>query len=333
MSQHESPDLGTTAVPPPPPGGPIETPRPRRGLIAGAIVVALAVVAGVVAFVAFQGGESAGARPLALAFTEGQSETYAIHQTMDGQITGDALGEMPLAMDVTQVVTWEVTSVDGDGVATVEVTVSEMSGSVNGIEVPAAPEGTPPFELQIAPDGRVVSAGGLSLGGGDLTQGFGFPGMGQLTPILPDEGDRVAPGDSWEKEFSQEFPFGEGTIEFTAESTYERNEDVDGREAAVIVTEMTVPMNFTLNYGEVLDEFGGELPSGATGLANLENATVAFGGEGAITQTSWVDLDARELLRTESSGDFDMSMEFTGVPMFEGTIGFTGTFSQDLERR
>jgi hypothetical protein len=56
--------------------------------------------------------------------------------------------------------------------------------------------------------------------------------MGQLTPLLPDEGEMVAVGDSWEKSFSQEFPFGEGTIEFTATSTYERDETVNGREAA-----------------------------------------------------------------------------------------------------
>jgi hypothetical protein len=192
----------------------------------------------------------------------------------------------------------------------------------------------PPIEIVIAPDGRVVSAGGLSLGGAGQTQGFGFPGMGQMTPILPDEGDVVAPGDTWEKEFSQDFPFGEGTIEFTATSTYQRNEDVDGREAAVIITDMTVPLDFTFEFQDLIDSLGSDLgASGATGMDMFAGASMAYSGAGTFTQTSWVDLEAEELLRTESSGDFDMTVAFAGVPGFDGTMAFTGTFTQELDRR
>jgi hypothetical protein len=302
--------------------------------VAGGIAVAVALVAGALALVLTQGGGSAEAQPLALRFTEGQSESYAIHQTMDGSIASDLIGDMPLAMDVTQVVTWRVVSVDDDGVATIEVAVTEMTGTVNGMAIPSAQAQTPPIELVIAPDGRVVSAGGLSLGGAGQTQGFGFPGMGQMTPILPDEGDVVAPGDTWEKEFSQDFPFGEGTIEFTATSTYQRNEDVDGREAAVIVTEMTVPLDFTFEFQDLIDSLGSDLgASGATGMEMFADASMAYSGAGTFTQTSWVDLEAKELLRTESSGDFDMTVAFAGVPGFDGTMAFTGTFTQELDRR
>jgi hypothetical protein len=302
--------------------------------VAGGIAVAVALVAGTLAFVLTQGGGSAEAQPLALRFTEGQSESYAIHQTMDGSIASDLIGDMPLAMDVTQVVTWRVVSVDDEGVATIEVAVAEMTGTVNGMAIPSAAAQTPPIELVIAPDGRVVSAGGLSLGGAGQTQGFGFPGMGQMTPILPDEGDVVAPGDTWEKEFSQDFPFGEGTIEFTATSTYQRNEDVDGHQAAVIVTEMTVPLDFTFEFQDLIDSLGSDLgASGATGMDMFAGASMAYSGAGTFTQTSWVDLEAEELLRTESSGDFDMTVAFAGVPGFDGTMAFTGTFTQELDRR
>jgi hypothetical protein len=316
--------------------GPVapEPPRRRTGAIAGAVALVVALIAGTLVFVVTQGGDSAEARPLALRFVEGHAETYAIHQTMDGSISSDLLGDMPLKMDVTQVVTWRVVSVDADGLATIEVSVSEMSGSVNGIEVPPEAAATPPMEFVIAPDGRIVSAGGLALGGAGQTQGFGFPGMGQLTPILPDDGEAVAPGDTWNKEFSQDFPFGEGTIAFTATSTYERNETVDGREAAVIVSELSVPVDFTLDYGELLRSFGDELgATGATGVEALEDVTMSAVGSGEFTQTSFVDFDAEELLRTESAGEFDISMEMKGLPGFEGTIAFTGTFTQGLERR
>jgi hypothetical protein len=322
----------TVPAPPPTPEAPTP-PKRRTGLVVGAIVAAIVLIAGVAVFALTQ-GDSAEAQPLALAFEQGQSQTYEIHQTMDAAISSAVLGSQDLSMDVTQVVGWEVVSVAEDGTATISVTVSDMSGSVNGIEVPDTP--VPPVEIVIAPDGRIVSAGGLALGGAGQTQGFGFPGMGQLTPLLPDEGETVAVGDTWEKEFSQEFPFGEGTIAFTATSTYERDETVDGREAAVIVTEMTVPMDFTMSFADLLASLGPEV-SGASGVDLLGEAEIANTGEGTIAQTSYVDLEAKELLRTESAGAFDIAMTFTGILGLEASgpveVAFDGTFTQEMDLR
>ena len=143
-------------------------------------------------FVAFTalggGGQSVNAQPLSLAFSEGQSRTYTIHMTMDGRMeAGEALGgSQPLQMDMTETMTWKVVSVDRDGVATVRVTTTRL-GSVNGIEMPSeATADAPSIDMRIAPDGRVLTAGGLSFAGFDQTGGAGFPGMGQLTPLLPD---------------------------------------------------------------------------------------------------------------------------------------------------
>lgn len=332
-------DIPQTLIPPPPTDpepepGPARRTR-RSGTVIAAIAVAVVLVAGVAVF-AFTQGDSAEAQPLALSFTQGESQTYEIHQTMDAEIASAILGDQPMSMDITQVVGWEVVSVAEDGTATIEVTVSEMSGIVNGIELPDTP--VPAIEMVIAPDGRIVSAGGLALGGAGQTQGFGFPGMGQLTPLLPDAGDAVQVGDTWDKDFSQEFPFGEGTIEFAATSTYERNETVDGREAAVIVTDMTVPMSFTLSFADLLAALGPEV-TGATGtdLSLFDAAEIAYTGQGTVSQTSFVDLAAKELLRSESSGGFDISMSFTGIPGLEvvgpAEVAFTGTFTQEMTLR
>jgi hypothetical protein len=301
--------------------------------VTGAVVLALALIAGAVVFVQVRGGGSAEARPLALRFTAGQSTTYELHQTMDGRVSSDLLGEQDLTMDMTQVSTWEVLSVDADGVATIELTVTEFSGSMNGNEIPNAGAGVPPVEFRVAPDGRILSAGGLALGGAGQTDGFGFPGMGQLTPILPDDGQAVAPGDTWEKSYSQEFPYGEGTIAFSSTNSYDRNEDVNGREAAVIVSELSVPLDFSIELDRMLEALGGEMPAGATGLDQIAGATLAYEGGGEFTMTSWVDLDAEELLRSRSAGDFDIEMRFEGFAGFDGTMAFTGAFTQDLEVR
>ncbi|HET7928808.1 MAG TPA: hypothetical protein VFM40_04575 [Actinomycetota bacterium] len=331
MSQTSTPQL---PMPPPPMPEPAAPAPSRRGMIALAVAVVLVVVAGLVAF-AITRGDSAEAQPLALSFTQGQQRTYDVHQTMDANISSPLFGDEPLSLDVTQVIGWKVVSVDDAGTATIEVTVSDMSGTVNGTEVPSAP--APPIEIRIAADGRVLFAGGLSLGGAGQTRGFGFPGMGQLTPILPDEGDAVSVGDTWDKEFSQDFPFGEGTIDFSASSTYVRNETVDGREAAVIETRMTVPIDATLELDELLGALGPEITgaTGAAGLEQLADGSIAYLGRGTFAQTSFVDLDARELLKTQSRGRFDISMTFEipGLAQGSGEMNFAGSFTQELELR
>jgi len=335
--------LQTPQPMPPPPPEPMEPqaapPKRRTALVAVAIGVVVALVAGITAF-AITRGERAEAAPLALSFTEGQEQTYEIHQTMDGQISSALIGDQPFSMDMTQVVTWNVVTVDEDGTATIEVTVSEMSGSMNGAEIPSTP--TPPVEIVIAPDGRVVSVGGFdlgALGGAGQTQGSGLPGMGQLTPILPDEGEEVAPGDSWEKDFSQELPFGSGAIEYTASSTYDRNETVNGREAAVIVTDFIVPFDLSIDFADVIEQLGSELsgPTGPGGVDELGDASLTTTGRGTFTQTSFVDLAAEELLRSRTIGEFELSMSLSGIPELGAAGGldmdFSGTFTQDLELR
>ncbi|HEU4355666.1 MAG TPA: hypothetical protein VFT27_08770 [Actinomycetota bacterium] len=345
MSDEHTPQEPTTLPPPPAPQAPsawpvtdswsARTPHARRrrlGTIVGAIVVVVVLVAGFVAFTTLGGDErSANAQPLSLVFTEGESRTYTIHMTMDGQIEGGEMlgGSQPLQMDMTETMTWKVASVDPDGVATVHVTIDEVSGSVNGIEMPSdAGADMPSIDMQIAPDGRVLTAGGLSFAGFDQTGGAGFPGMGQMTPLLPD--GPVEPGDSWTEEFSQDVPFGEGTIEYTATNTLERYEDVGGVEAAVVSSHYTVPVDFSIDFGKLLESMGGA--EGITGATGMSEASIAYGGEGSFVMTSWIAREAKEMLKMSSSGSFDMTMSFEGVPGVDAAeIGFTGDFTQSLE--
>ena len=327
-------------LPPPPGEPPVEAERERERrrpwLVPVAILSALVLIAGV-AWFAINRGDSAQAQPLALSFTQGQEQTYAIHQTMDAHMSSDVFGDKPLKMDLTETVTWTVKSVDQDGTATIEVSVSGVSGSLNGEDVPTTD--IPPLEMKIAADGRVLSAGGIAFGGSPSSQGFGFPGMEQLTPILPDNGEKVSVGDTWEKSFSQNFPFGDGTVEFTASSTYARNETVNGQQAAVIETDLTVPLDLTINLSELLKALGPEL-SGTTGaagdLGGLSDASIAYNGQGSLSQTSWVDLQAKQLLKTRSHGNFDIDLGFQGIPGIGNApvnMAFTGTFTQSLDVR
>ena len=248
----------------PPPPEPLESqaapPKRRTALVAVTIGLVVALVAGITAF-AITRGERAEAAPLALSFTEGQEQAYEIHQTMDAQISSELIGDQPFSMDMTQVVSWNVVTVD-------EGHRDDRGDRLGDERVDQ--RGRDPLHADPAGGDRDRAGRPGRLGGrvrpGRSRRcrpdtGVGFPGMGQLTPILPDEGVEVAPGDSWEKDFSQELPFGSGAIEYTASSTYDRNETVNGREAAVIVTNFTVPFDLSIDFADVIEGSGASSPA------------------------------------------------------------------------
>jgi hypothetical protein len=314
-------------VPAPPPT------RRRRGTgaIVGVGALALALIATGLALVASRGAPPAQARPLALAFAPGDTATYGIHTTLDATASGALVGgSRPVSVDVRQVVTWTVRGVDADGVATVRVSVDEVSGTVDGSEIPTDASAIPPITLEIAPDGRVLSAGGLALGGAADTSGLGFPGLGQIAPLLPDDGRAVVPGDTWRRSFSQDVPFGEGSIRYIADSRYDRDENVDGRSAAVIVSDMRVPVDLTLRLADLGHALGhARDPLGGP----FEDASLAYSGAGTMRQTSSVDLAAQELLGSHGTGSFALTVSLAGVQGLEGSVRLDGTFTQDVAAR
>jgi hypothetical protein len=182
-------------------------------------------------------------------------------------------------------------------------------------------------------EAKLVTANGLAFGGSADAGGVGVPGMDQVTPVLPDH--PVSPGDTWEKRFSQKFPFGKGAIEYTARSTFDRYEDVDGSRTAVITTRYAMPIDLTVDLGELFEAFGDSLGATPTEPSDLADAKMIYAGSGSFAMTSWFDLATRELVKSSSSGDFDMTIRVTGfpdVPGFPAEFSFGGTFTQELER-
>ena len=327
-----------TMLPAPPPV--TEPPAPRRrnrGFLVAALVVAILVVGG--AEIVALDGEEAQAGPLALAFTAGETQRYRIEQTMDVTLGGDLAAGVtgPMTIETAQTVSWEVTDVDADRVATVRVTSEDTSGSVNGIPIPSM-GATPAIELRISASGRVLSVGGPALGGSslDLSGGpFGqllqMPGSNQFTPLLPPDADAQV-GDSWDVSFSQDIPYGTGTVDVDATSTYDREETVDDAETAVIVTDSTIATDMRLDVDEIVDALVAAGVTGPTGMPDLAGAGIVYEGSGTTTQTSWLDLDTRDLVKTSSEGDLDVTMSFEGFPDVSGTMTMTARFEQELTR-
>ncbi len=231
---------------------------------------------------------------------------------------------------------WKVTDVAADGTATIEVSASATSGSVNGTDMGdlAAPT---TMTMKIAKDGTVVEDAGLGLSSLSGTGGTGLPGMGsQLTPILPDH--PVSPGDTWSKDYTQELPYDMGTMHIQTHNTFARYEDVSGVEAAVIESDLTMPIDMIIDLGKVLDAVSGENPGAAAGAGALEGVTVDYGGSMTMHMTSWIASDEQRLLKSDSSGTFDMTMAFSGMEGLSPGLGgdlqaaFKGDFTQKLER-
>jgi hypothetical protein len=334
-------DQSTFAFPAPPPPPP---PARRRSRLVAVVAGTLAVALVVTGLVLFRDGGGAEAVPLALDFTAGESQTYAISLTIDAEISAEgfggefpALAGLPLVMDMSETVTWETVSVDPGGVATISVSTSDQQASVNGIELPTSDLAAPPVEMRVAPDGRILSIGGLSFAGlsaGGVPGQGGMPGMDQVTPLLPEDGAPVAPGDTWDTSYSQDFPFGDGSVDYDVHSTYLRNEEIGGVDAAVIRSTMTVPLNLSFRMKDVATFLEGQegAPSVAD-LAEFGSGTIAYDGELQFEMTSFVDFAGQELLRSESAGDFDLTMEFGGFPDFEGSMDLVGSFTQELQVR
>lgn len=306
-------------------------PKRRRWVAAAAAILAFALVAGGGTYFVLRSkpAPTGPSTSLRLAFDRGDQTTYDIHMSMDGSLDLGAMGEQPIALDMTESVGWKVVKVDADGVATVRVSVDGVTGSANGVPLPAG-TAERSMTFRVTPDGQIVDGNGLAFGAG--SSGFGgFPGMDQVTPILPDHD--VVPGDEWDKRFVQSFPFGDGKIAYTAHSRFDRYEQVAGVRAAVVTTTYTVPLDFSIDLGDLAKAMGEN--AGSLGALGGKNLTMTYGGSGTFTQTSWLDVGAKQVLKSSSRGDFDMTITFPGLAAQLGTDAFRmkATFSLEMARR
>ncbi|MEX2203060.1 MAG: hypothetical protein WD965_03120 [Actinomycetota bacterium] len=332
----------STFVLPPPPDSAAPAPASHRSRLAALLAGALAVALVATGVFLFRGGGRAEAVPLALAFAEGESENYTISQSIEGDLSLSGFGgEIPegfagmhLMLDMSETVTWDVLSVDADGVATISVTTSDASASINGFEAPSSELAGPPVEMRVAPDGRILSIEDVSFAdveSGGLPGQGSLPGMNQVTPLLPEDGAPVAPGDTWDASYSQDFPFAEGSIDYDVHSTYLRNEEIGGVDAAVIRSTMTVPIDLSFRMKDLAAFIEEQEGVSEKDLSELRHATMAFEGTLEFDMTSFVDFEAQKLLRSESAGTFDFTMEFAGFPDFEGALSVDdGTFTQEM---
>lgn len=280
------------------------------------LLAALALVAG--AACSSPLGRAAASHPLLAAalklkYTPGETITYGLGAATKLLVSVPGAGEQPVNSEFTATETLKVMSVDPDGTAAIDATISDLTGSANGKPIPAGTK-IPTAHLKIAPDGRIVSAGSAAPGSVGSV-----PGGDQITPLLPS--NKVKPGDRWTRDYTRPNPFGAGTIDVHSTNQFVRYETIAGTKYAVIATSARVPFDLTVDLSRlasVLGISGGQAPSGSA----------TYSGRVDPTLTSWINPADGELHEMKNSSAVDISMNVPGS--VAQSIHLTGTVSLNL---
>ena len=301
--------------------GPGERPRPL-GKILVAAATAVAVVAAAVWFVLLRpSGPTGPSVALAVSFPKDHPLAYRMSMLLDGTV--DAAGQRAdMSVTFDALVSMRPVSTDPSGVTTVVMRMQHVKASANGHTVKTPNITT---RIRISPDGRIVGGDGLLPSTGGPTDFL--PGSDQFAPLLPDHPVRV--GEDWTQEYNRPFPLGSGDIHYSSTSHIDRFETVHGHRAAVVASEGEVSMDgISVDLRKALAISGNadQLPSGV-------NPSMNFDGSMQLVQTSWIDTEQDMLLKVQTYGPFDFTVDVEGAPgAMTGTIGMNGRLDISLSR-
>ena len=148
---------------------------------------------------------------------------------------------------------------------------------------------------------------------------------------------RSRPATRWDKDFSQDFPFGDGDDRVHGHEHLRPQRDRERRRGRRDRDEDDGPDGLHAGLHRTCStRWAGDL--GATGADGPRRARRTrrspTRGQGTFTQTSFVDLAAKELLKSAELRRLrHLDGRSPASPGFEGGIAFTGTFTQGLELR
>jgi hypothetical protein len=101
---------------------------------------------------------------------------------------------------------------------------------------------------------------------------------------------------------------------------------------AVIISDMTTPVDFSVDLREVLARAGqsaAQLPAGV-------NPEISYGGEMTFRITNWLQPDTGQQVRSRAAGRFDLRILLRGFPQEPGVprggVRMTGTMSLSVDR-
>lgn len=289
------------------------------------LIMILAAVGALIvgALLVLPGGDAKG-EPLAFQMAKGDTLTYHVKVSIDGSVSGDAIGNKDLTMDMEADTEMRVIGVNADGVATVATTtdvnyVVVDPGNVSDTGVPDTIQG----EFQVAPDGSVSSG---SLGLAAATIGIAPPGWDGLFPVLP--ATVTEAGATWSEDVT--IPFA-GREAMTAKADYTLLEvkKEGGEEIAVVSAVVKVPIDVTTSYKEVVASTGAALPAD---LPEDFDPTYVIQGDMDLEATYWID-DKGVLQSNYTVGTVDITTSTSGVPGREDQdVDLTGDMTVSIKQ-
>ena len=254
-------------------------------------------------------------------------KTYRYQFDIDAAVTGSVRNASVKLNDKFEgIMLWHVLAVDDQGVAHVTITATQVADTTNG-RVLREPDKT--FHVLIGPDGHLLTDPGFGTTGAKGNDGPALPGVDQVLPLLP--GAPVPVGHAWKTTFEQTNPYGKGSTEFDATGTLSRFENVNGKNAQVVSTTATLPIDLTINERTALAGTG----QSASVVPKGQNPLFTFSGKVDFAQTAWLDGATSSLLKSTTTGEIVLNVRVSGVPRTDlppgGVITFAGTLTFHLE--
>ncbi|HEV2413925.1 MAG TPA: hypothetical protein VGX27_03895 [Candidatus Dormibacteraeota bacterium] len=280
-----------------------------------------------IVIVAACGSFGAQAHTVSLAYKAGDTYKYGLHIVMKYTITAAGLS-IPFNLDMSAKESIAVKSVDASGTADLGVAVSNMSlkTSINGTTNTTTTTTAQSLDMKVAKDGRIVSINGTAF---DNTSFGGVSGVqgGLISAILPDKA--VKPGDTWSKTFDQPNPFGVGSSQVTSNNTYLRDEN----NAAVIESKINGTLNMSIDPSALAGQSGTPVVPSTGAAGGVQSISIA--GTSTSDVTSWIDLSAKRLVKTRSTGSVNATLTVnmaagSTTPGLTGPVTFKGTQTLDL---
>lgn len=294
----------------------------------------LAVVAALFLVAACGAANTVSAHSISLAYKAGDSYRYSLHFVLKYTIGVQSVGmTVPLDVDLAAKEAVKVNSVDSGGVANVTITLTDMSAkaTVNGT-TNTTTTATATVNVKIGPDGRIISVNGNALGNNTIP-GMSGTDSAFVSAILPDHA--VKPGDTWSKSYDESNPEGStGTFHITSDNKYLRDEKVGSANAAVVESKIGTTLDLKFDISALAGSGSPLFPSGGTSGSGLES----MGMKGTVKSdvTSWIDSNARRILKSHSTGTlgatlaFNMAAGASPPPGLGGPITFQGTQTLDM---
>lgn len=254
-------------------------------------------------------------RMLLLAFKAGATYKYRFDSSRTHTLTTTATS-LTNTTEISADESITVKSVDSSGNADLALTITNyaIKTVAGGVTSTTTLPSLDTSDVQVASDGRVITWDGSNTGANDPLLAFTGGGF-FTTAVLADH--PVKPGDTWTKSYTQTLRDATGSgLHVVSNSTYLRNESLDGVDAAVVETKSTATIDVSMTGSDL------GMTMKATDTADV---------------TTWFDPSDHRVMKTHATSVDNGTMDFTStdptlgqLPGANGPMSDSGTSTTDL---